>query len=96
MQPSDIKSPDDVCQYLEDNFEQAHTSTIELLADNSDYILTEMKKRARENWFIYGPSGYGDHGAPQKLVRDVMEELADAVLYEVMKISNGITDEVPK
>ncbi len=49
--------------------------------------LTDLAiERVAENTPIYGIEGWNNHGAPEKLIRDIQEELADAIVYEIMRM----------
>jgi len=41
-------------------------------------------QRMEANWEKYGDSGWNEHGEPEMLPIDIREELADAIVYQVM------------
>ncbi len=87
----EMENVGDICDFYENTFDQLITMVMLRLADPGvqEWLKQEGLERIHKN-MDRGLDAWNNHGGPDLLMRDIMEELADATVYEAMRMNQDI------
>ncbi len=86
-----LETKEDVLQFFEENFNYC-LRTVRLRLSNEqvgEWLLKEGLRRIEATWDYFGPDDWKSHWNPDVIIRDIFEELADAIVYEVIAKANA-------
>ncbi len=85
-----LETKEDVLQFFEKNFSHC-LGTVQLRLDNKqvrEWLLKEGLRRIEATWDYFGSDDWESHWNPDVIIRDIFEELADAIVYEAIAQAN--------
>ena len=78
---------DEQLQHFDRHCQQAYVQTLKAFKVRKPEILAEARKRMQEGYAAYGDTSF--HKTYDQLRREELEEMADAIVYRLMRIRNG-------